>query len=329
MLIIQYKAGATPATAFIYAPPSFVWSTPGSPTNIALDSGSLTSWDPDHYETNNNGQVLAWRTGNGTFNHWARSTDGLNWTEFQVPGMDSARGAIWHTGDNKWKVVGRRAGGGFICAESSDMVTWTTLFSTTDTSIQPVGGHSLVSDGTDLVMCATSISPANEKIARSVDGGTTWSSYINTPVDSAGYNHQQLYYKGGKYYLFVSDAGTHPGLYTSETAAAVTWTGRINYGGFDGPSFIEYGNGVWLLTSYSTGNPSQNLMRSTDGETFTAVPGTWPLDGADSQVLAYDAVHGWLYVNGGLWKSSTDGLTWVDTNFGTSEPTANSVIRFK
>lgn len=336
VLTTPFLGAEIPAAAFIYnggGGGTNTWSTPGDPSNFSASNESVMGWAPDAMATNGLGQAVAWRTGGTVNTKWSRTTDGLTWTDFNIPGINSAGGMAWDTSDNKWKAIGATTitGTGFICAESSDLISWTTLFSTADNTILQSGsGHTLIADGTDLIAAAQRQSPVQQVIAVSTDGGTNWGVTNNAAITAAGENHGNMFYEGGIYYLMCSDSVVHNGLYSSPSGLANSFTARVTYGAFDNPLQIKYGNGVWILAGFSTPDTSTRFMRSTDGFNFTTIPGSWESSGSDHWPLSYDSTYGWLYTTTNNWKWSTDdGVTWNDTNFGASPPLGRANMRFK
>jgi hypothetical protein len=149
-------------------------------------------------------------------------------------------------------------------------------------------------------------------IRRSTDGGATWA---NVTINMGGPVFNNVVYRNGKFWLFVSTIDTLWAV-ESVTGATGTWTIRTVASGIGaGGATADCGDLDWTGTNYVAyfnGNGQAGVYTSPTGVVWTnRAAGANSADGSQAEVAAASS-SGWVVVSHGSQAraSSDHGVTW-------------------
>ena len=218
----------------------------------------------------------------------ATSTDGITWTIRTSPTSTAPIMFAYGSGQYVGALVGSTV------LTSTDGATWGTVSS-------PVGIRTVLFDGTKFVAGQTS---GNQSVT-STDGATWLAANGLAYTDATGFA-----YGAGVYVMTRNSSSpiatsTDGKSWVTRTAGTTSALDTVVYNSSDA-RFYAYGNNV--------------QVSSTDGITWSAVVGTTGMSGVTSTIRALIyANNTYVYAgDGGVLRTSTDGLSWTARTSGTS-----------
>ena len=322
-LIFQYKTGEgtlTPTT-FIRGPGRTLYQSSSGYTNFTEVTGNPNeSTNKHHYVLNGDQtEVILWTGGNGTFDRYSHSTDGINYTEFNIPNSYGANGVVWH--NNKWYSIDRLQAGGFQVSHSTDGINWsieTGVINLTGLNPQSSATHGLVSNAGNLILASTDGDPA---IIASNSSGTTW----DCPICPSGCSISPEYIPANNYLTGLWRTQNENTLIVGTQRGSgghsiwTSWDAGCSWvQGYSVPAFETWGqviSAAGLVFAVSTESGQAVYKSTNNGIGWTNV--TALTAQTSSAAMSYHSSYGWLYTAGNAttqWKWSADGTTWNSTN---------------
>ena len=340
MHILQYKTGLGTGKTFIFDGRKTVYQSSDGYEAFTQVTGTSNQAIQKHWYALNDDrtQVIVWGDDYGDNLKLAHSSDGINWTEFNVGNLFQVNGVTWN--DGAWFVAGLTNLSAFEVYTSTNGTGWTKIDPLLDFTgaYNPEGTDALVSTGNindEMLLGADDGGPGI--IAAPSDGGIwqcpvcpngcdipniTNQARITVMTRTSNTNTYVLGLTRGAGPVNVHTS--HDGGCTWQARSPLTYTGSQTRQVFSGDTTT-----IFAVTNNPASEPWR-VGRSTDnGLTWTDISSVPLFNGSLDSPFSYIPAYGWLYVNGAAddtWRWSTDAINWQNTNI--SSPSATGRIGF-
>ena len=250
----------------------------------------------------------------GTTGHVAHSSDLSSWTTYQAPasstltnlsvsyGLDGSNSPLWLMG-RTWDVNAD-------FAQASDPTSGAGNWAAQNSPLQKIS-DAAYGNGVWIAV-GREHAPGTGGIARSTDGGSTWTSPSSGLSTTSNSDYASVATDGAGNWVVIENSNRQYQVWKS-TDNGSTWSLSTQWGWHTGiDSYrkeISYGNGVWILATHD-----RKIRTCTDAGLATNA-WTWV---ATLSAIPYDIQHStggtWVAVgdNKKNWTSTDNGATWVE-----------------